>query len=371
MPPLPPPPTAPSSTSAADASKPYPSPADGSFATGAYSGVETPAGGSFADAGATAIPRYPTNIYYNVSTNAQEVDKYQTLYDLSDLRAGERDHHVQRSGTPFTIAQIVASVDQNMFQHMMGNDPRPHYFHQTNLMSSSTSGVNGDGDGLYYETMTPLLAEYTQYFAANAPIEQPTMAEIAGLLSEQSGWAAGQAHVTGSITGNAVTVANGTGAALYVPLTGTNVGSPYAGGQSGWTLAPAGTSSYTALAAWPAPPTNKVLVMVPYGPKPATGGSGPKPITYVAVQAKPKTVRIKRGRVTVSLGCHATKGKTARGHRCAGNLKLTLSRHGLSHTFSLQVRPDQADHTQAVQGGATGDHRARAGTSATSLPASW
>ena len=319
-----------------DASKPYPSPADGSFATGTYSGAEMPAGGSFADAGATAIPRYPANIYYNVSTNAQEVDEYETLYDLPTCVPVSGVTTCNAPGTPFTIAQIVASVDQNMFQHMMGNDPRPHYFHQTNLMSSSTSGVNGDGDGLFDETMNPLLAEYTQYFAANAPIEQPTMAEIAALLTEQSGWAAGQAHVTGSITGNAVTVANGTGAALYAPLTGTNVGSPYAGGQSGWTLAPAGTSSYTALAAWPAPPTNKVLVMVPYGPKPATGGSGPKTITYVAVQAKPKTVRIKRGRVTLSLTCHATKRKTARGHRCAGSLKLTLSRHGLSHTFSFK-----------------------------------
>ena len=47
------------------------------------------------------------------------------------------------AGTPFTISQIVASVDQGMFAHMMGNDPRPHYFHQTNLMSQTTGGVKG------------------------------------------------------------------------------------------------------------------------------------------------------------------------------------------------------------------------------------
>jgi hypothetical protein len=318
-----------------DASKPYPSPADASFPTGAYGGAQTPAAGSFPDAGATAIPRYPTNIYYNVSTNAQEVDEYQTLYDLPTCTPVSGITTCNPAGTAFTIGQIVASVDQNMFQHMMGNDPRPHYFHQTNLMSSSTSGVDGDGDGLYYETLNPLLAEYNQYFAANAPIEQPTMAEIGVLLGQQSAWTAGQAHVTGSITGNVVTVTNGTGAALYLPLTGTNVGSPYAGGQSGWTLAPAGTSTYTALSAWPAEPTNKVIVMVPYGPKPTTGG-GRSTVTYVAVQAKPKTVNIKRGRVTVSLTCRATKGKTARGRRCTGSVKLTLSRHNLSHKFSFK-----------------------------------
>lgn len=319
-----------------DASKPYPSPADTSFSTGAYSGAETPTGGSFPDAGATAIPRYPTNIYYNVSTNAQEADEYQTLYDLPTCVPVSGITTCNPAGTSFTITQILASVDQNMFQHMMANDPRPHYFHQTNLMTSSTSGVDGDGDGLYYETLNPLLAEYNQYFAANAPIEQPSMAEISALLEQQSAWTAGQAHVTGSITGNVVTVTNGTGAALYLPLTGTNVGSAYAGGQSGWTLAPAGTNTYTALAAWPAEPTNKVVVTVPYGPRPTTGGGRPRAISYVAVQAKPKTVRIKRRRVMVSLTCRATKGKTARGRRCAGSVKLTFSRHHLSHRFSFK-----------------------------------
>ncbi|HEY1777504.1 MAG TPA: hypothetical protein VGG41_15200, partial [Solirubrobacteraceae bacterium] len=319
-----------------DASKPYPSPADAPFPTGGHSGTQTPAAGVFSDAGGTAIPRYPTNIYYNVSTNAEEVDEYQTLYDLPTCVPVSGVTTCSPTGTTFTIAQIIASVDQNMFQHMMGNDPRPHYFHQTNLMTSATSGVIGNGDGLYYETMDPLLVQYNQYFATNAPIVQPTIAQIAAVLAQQSAWAAGQGHVSGSITGNVVTVTNGTGAALYVPLSGTNVGSPYAGGQSGWTLAPAGASTYTALTAWPAPPTNKVVVLVPFGPKPTTGGRGAKAISYVTVQTKPKTVRIKRGAVTVTLSCRATRGRTARGHRCAGTLKLTLSRHRLSHRFSFK-----------------------------------
>ena len=118
-----------------DASKPYPSPRDGAFTTGGYSGSEFAAGARFSDAGGAAIPRYPTNIYYNVSTNAQEVDEYQTLYDLPTCVPIAGITTCNPPGTPFTIAQIIASVDQNMFQHMMGNDPRPHYFHQTNLMS--------------------------------------------------------------------------------------------------------------------------------------------------------------------------------------------------------------------------------------------
>ena len=35
--------------------------------------------------------------------------------------------------TPATFQQIVESVSTNMFSHVMGNDPRPHFFHQTNI----------------------------------------------------------------------------------------------------------------------------------------------------------------------------------------------------------------------------------------------
>ena len=45
-----------------------------------------------------SIPRYPTNIYYNVSTEAQEVDEFNTLYTPDEpgrKMRGQRDHHVR------------------------------------------------------------------------------------------------------------------------------------------------------------------------------------------------------------------------------------------------------------------------------------
>jgi hypothetical protein len=330
----------------ADASKPYPSPPDGVFPTGGYTAAANPAGSTFADAGATAIPRYPTNIYYNVSTNAQEVDEYQTLYDDPTCVPIAGVTTCNPAGTAFTIGQIVASADQNMFQHTMGNDPRPHYFHQTNLMASQASGANGNGDGLFYETMNPLLAQYTSYFAANAPIVQPTMPQIGTLLNEQSGWLARQHAVSGSIRGNVVTVVNQTGAPLPIPLTGTTVGSPYAGSQSGWTNAPVGTSTYTALAAWPSPPTGPVIVEIPRGPSPTTGVTKKKAkkarVVYVAVQIKPTTVRIRHGKVRVSLRCRASRGKTRKGKVCAGRIVLKVAGHSLTHKF--RFKSGKTDH---------------------------
>ncbi|MBV8987364.1 MAG: hypothetical protein JO372_02275 [Solirubrobacterales bacterium] len=251
----------------ADASKPYPNPADGSFATGAFGGAATEyqAGATFQDAGATGIPRYPTNIYYNVSTNAQEVDEYQTLYDSPTCVPITGVTTCNPAGTAFTITQIVANVDQGMFQHMMGNDPRPHYFHQTNLMSQTTGSPNGEGDGLFYETLNPLLAEYNGYFASNAPIEQPTMAQIGTLLTQQANWAtASTSQVSGYIQGNQVTVTNSGTGAIETPLTGiTTVGSSYGGSQSGWTSENPGSTTYTAQTTWPAPRAVTVALSPP------------------------------------------------------------------------------------------------------------
>ena len=335
-----------------DASKPYPSPPDGPFTTGAYTGPTFPNGASFSEPGGMAIPRYPTNIYYNVSTNAQEVDEYQTLYDSPTCVPIANVTTCNPAGTPFPITTIIASVDQGMFQHMMGNDPRPHYFHQTNLMSQPTGTVNGMGNGLFYETMNPLLAEYHKFFAANAPIEQLTMAQIGTLLNQQSGWAGANAsQVRGSISGNVVTV-NNTGAAIDIPLTGvTTAGSAYAGGQSGWVSAPPGTSTYTAIAAWPAPPTVPVLVLAPSGPAPNPGHTsmpgpakppampgGRKPATTqgsVCIQVPPVNVHVKRAmKVTVSLKCKAALRSTF----CTGKVSLTVNGQTVTQSFRIRTR---------------------------------
>jgi Invasin, domain 3 len=160
-----------------------------------------------------------------------------------------------------------------MFQNMMNNDPRPSYVHQTNIMGTPPAGSEGtadlppstytppatctagapctQGDGTLYQVLDPLLYEYKQYFNSSAPIQQLTEQAIANLLAEQSAWAA-NTEVSGYIQGNQVTVTNSGTGATEIPLTGTtSVGSSYGGTTSGWTSAPAGTSTYTAQSTWP------------------------------------------------------------------------------------------------------------------------
>jgi hypothetical protein len=242
----------------ADASKGYPNPTIPGSTAEAYA-----PGSTFTDGPARAIPRYPTNIYYNVSTEAQEVDEYNTLYTAvaqGGKCVASPTNTCEEKAANF--AEVVASVDTNMFQHVMGNDPRPSYFHQPNLMGVPPAGppTTGTppatspkvGDGLFYSVMNPLLEQYNSYF--NTPLEQPTMAQIGALLAEQQAWSkANTSQVSGYIEGNQLTLQNTGTEAAGAPLTGvTSVGAVYGGIQSGWTSVAAGTSTVTAPTTWPA-----------------------------------------------------------------------------------------------------------------------
>jgi hypothetical protein len=243
-----------------DASKPYPDPTIPGSTTAAYAAGET-----FLDGSARAVPRYPTNIYYNVSTEAQELDEYNNLYTpVAEGGKCVASPTNTCETKPANFAEIVASIDTNMFQHVMGNDPRPHYFHQPNLMGSPPPGppttgtppatLPSVGDGLFYSVMNPLLEQYSQYF--NVPIEQLTVAQIGQLLAQQQAWSkANASQVSGYIEGNKVTIQNSGTEAVNTPLTGvTGVGAAYGGIQSGWTSAPVAASTYTAATSWPAAP---------------------------------------------------------------------------------------------------------------------
>jgi hypothetical protein len=147
-----------------------------------------------------------------------------------------------------------------------------------------------------------------------------------------------------------VTVDN-TGAATEMPLTGTTVGSPCAASQSGWTVAPPGTSTYTALASWPAPPTVPVVVQVPGGPAPNPGHTSmaapsPRPATpggskqataqqSVCIQVPLVTGHVtRRMKVTVFLKCKAA----LLSNYCSGILALTAKRQTITVRFRIEAR---------------------------------
>jgi hypothetical protein len=139
--------------------------------------------------------------------------------------------------------QVLLTESTRMFALLTGNDPRPHYFHQSNL-----TGAGEDG-GIFYGLIDTLLNLYRSLFAPNAPLLQPTLRETGEFLTRGSAWRAAIAanSVGGYIDGPRMTVFNRTPASLEVPLSGTEVGGDYGGMRSGWIRVEPGETVVAAL----------------------------------------------------------------------------------------------------------------------------
>ncbi|HEY4280668.1 MAG TPA: hypothetical protein VGM91_20795 [Conexibacter sp.] len=321
-------------STASDASKPYP------VTPTSTTGAMYPAGASFTEGGFRAVPRYPTNVYYNVATQAQLLDEYNYLYNAPPAGVCVNSAVTTCQTASSTWAQIVQAESDRIFGHVMGNDPRPHYFHQTNIAETRVA----DG-GVLYPVLDAVVADYRRYFAANAPIQQLSQSAVADLLARQNAWAAGSRQVTGYIEGNQVTLVNAAGA-ISAPLSGTEVGEMYGGMRSGWTSLPTGLSTHTAALAWPGtvvpppvvPPAPPVTQPVAHDRTP--GGPGPVIVPPEGQQ----------GRTPAELRRAARRAakKKAKARKLAAKKKIAqcVKRHGVSRAAK---DPRSKRHAAAVR----------------------
>ena len=195
-------------TVGADASKAYPNPPDGQFGIGAtYTGPTYAAGQPFVDGTAQVAPRHPINVFYNVATNAQELDEYNTLYDanapgqpvpqhrhdhvLDDavhLRPGHqpgRRRACSRTCCPTTPRSATCTRPTSWARRRTpASCPR----RTTSRRPPPQPGTSGDGT--LYEVLNPLIAEYDSYFNTNTPYVQLTLGGIGNTLADQTAWAA-------------------------------------------------------------------------------------------------------------------------------------------------------------------------------------
>ena len=100
---------------------------------------------------AESAPRYPSNIYYNASNWPDEINEYNTLYVAPGVSLGNPTYpsetgHCVASGattcltTPATEASILASESSIMLSHVLANNPRVGYAHQTDLIGPASTG---------------------------------------------------------------------------------------------------------------------------------------------------------------------------------------------------------------------------------------
>jgi hypothetical protein len=208
---------------ACDASRPYPSgrsePSEGPL----------PAGTPFAIGSALAIPRYPTALAHDVATQDQVLDR---------LRSTGR-----MSAESWT--DVVRAEARRIFAKVVGNDPRPHYFHQSNLVAARMGG-NGSSSSLLCELLDAVLNLYQSLILPSMPICQPTLTEIGRTFLGLETWrrASGSGRLRAWLEGREVTIVNNAGSALAVPMTGTSIGQEYGGSRSAWVSVPPGKTVF-------------------------------------------------------------------------------------------------------------------------------
>ncbi|AYN43019.1 hypothetical protein D9753_33690 [Streptomyces dangxiongensis] len=241
---------------------------------------------------ATTVARYPMNVFYNAGRTAEQVDEYNWLY-TGRAQGGSgicEDNPATTTclsapldtGTGYT-GYIVPLETRIALGHVLSNDPKPHFIHQSNLAE----------DRIAYPVLDGVLDGYDALFADSTPVVDLRMKDIGVELQRRAAWktAVQAGQVTAYRIGGTVTVQGPNGTAVPATLPAgttrgtTAFGTAYAGTLSGWTTsagsaltftlpssaaAPAATAGTTAAATAPTPHTRVpagVTEQVPYTPE--------------------------------------------------------------------------------------------------------
>ena len=183
---------------------------------------------------AMTVPRYPINIFFNAATKAEEVDEYNWIYtSKAQGGSGVCEDNPQTStclSQPLSVSQfdsyIVPLQAQIVLSHILNNDPRPHYVHQSNLTE----------DRIIYPVLDSIMGQYKAIYADNAPIVCQRLGADSTQLSRQSAWQTliDRNKVSGYVQDGKVVVSVPAGTA--VPITapeGTKIGATGIGGVYG------------------------------------------------------------------------------------------------------------------------------------------
>ncbi|URM88742.1 hypothetical protein LUW75_00425 [Streptomyces sp. MRC013] len=220
---------------------------------------------------ALTVPRYPMNIFYNAGRAAEQVDEYNWIY-TSRAQGGSgicEDNPATTTCLPAPLDTATGYTDHIVpleqriaLGHVLANDPKPHFIHQSNLAE----------DRIAYPVLDGVLTTYRALFAENTPVVNLRMKDIGNELRRRAAWRAAvqSGQVTAYRVGGTVTVQAPGG--LAVPATapegttrnGSAFGEAYAGERSGWTspvitpltlTLPADAAPATAPSGGPAPAT--------------------------------------------------------------------------------------------------------------------
>ena len=193
---------------------------------------------------ALTVPRHPLNVYYNTGTAAEMADEYNWIYTSAE-DGGSGICSANPASTcldePLDVATgyaeyIVPQEARIALGHVISNDPRPHYVHQSNLAE----------ERILYPVLNRILGDYRGLFADNTPVQNLSQKAIGTELQRREAWRKAVANnkVTAYRIGRTVTVSAPSGTQIPVAapegtrqqqlLGTTSFGTSYAGKRSAW-----------------------------------------------------------------------------------------------------------------------------------------
>ncbi|MFD7971081.1 hypothetical protein [Streptomyces clavifer] len=193
---------------------------------------------------ATTVSRYPMNVFYNAGRAAEQVDEYNWIYTArAQGGSGICEDNPATStclAAPLDTAtgyteHIVPLETRIALTHVLTNDPKPHFIHQSNLAE----------DRIAYPVLDGVLGTYDALYTDDTPVVNLRMKEIGVEMQRRGHWRAAldADQVTAYRIGDRVTVQTPVGVALTATMPtgtqhdGTGFGAAYAGSLSGWASA--------------------------------------------------------------------------------------------------------------------------------------
>ena len=171
------------------------------------------------------MPRHPTSLCFDACTREAQLEEYDEL-------AGDERDRARRSGRSdgATLVVVVPTtswtgfIDREaatMLEHVLGNDPRPHYVHQANLA----------GDRMLLELADAVLDHHRELFTVT--LTQPTLAEAGAELARRAAWQAAGRRVTAFLRDGKVHLSSTS--PVQIPVTGVTPAGGGAAAESHWT----------------------------------------------------------------------------------------------------------------------------------------
>lgn len=185
--------------------------------------------------GARTVPRHPIDLDFNTATYAETVDQYNWTHTSAAVGGdGECDADASCLA-PVDATDPVAGFHggivpveaAKILDHVLGNDPRPHYVHQPQLTEDRT----------LYPVLEQVLDTYRAVYTEARPLRIPTMTQAADEMSRAAAWTAARGQVRAFTQDGAVTIE--TTGLVAVPVTvpsgpGSVLGEEYGTTRSGW-----------------------------------------------------------------------------------------------------------------------------------------